>query len=269
MRKTGIKNTYDAGVKVIHSMKKFRTIVIYLLTPGLLLGLYWPVMFISTHIKIPHGHLSGMRVSDKTLHFVAYFILGLLFWLAFYRKTRPSLLDKRFYLTLFTLTAYGALDEISQKLVGRTCSGYDLLSDFGGVLTALIILMTLRRTWHWLIVYWLAFFAITHWPALDKLPEFLRQFKPVYLMVGYTTLTSLWWRSFCTNNKFVFNKYILTITLFVIPFYALLDQLVDVLMGQTFNSGEIFVSFAGILLAIISSAALARHHLIEKPYEEQ
>ncbi|MCF7956940.1 MAG: VanZ family protein [Phycisphaerae bacterium] len=251
-------------------MKKIRSIVIFLLTPGLLLGLYWPVIFISTHI--PHPRNFGIHASDKVLHFTAYFLLGLLFWLAFYRKARPSLRDKRFYLTLFTLTAYGVLDEISQKLVGRDCSGLDLLSDFGGVLTALIVLSIFRRVWHWLILYGLLFFTMTHWPTstpVITLPDFWKQFNLVYLMIGYIVLTLLWWRSFCPDGKFIFNKYILAITLFVIPFYALLDQLVDVLMGQGFQLEELVISFAGIFLAIMSSAALSRHHLVDKPYGEK
>jgi hypothetical protein len=234
------------------------------LLPWIILGVYWPAAFASTHIPgtIPlrvYGH-------DVTLHLTAYLILTLLYWLARYGKERPDLRGFRVYGVMLMMACYGAIDELTQKLVNRHCDFYDWLSDMGGCILALMLLYFLRRTKHWLIVYWLVLFAVTHWPdeaPFVKLPSYWQQFEVAYIMLGYAILTLLWWRNLCRQGRFMFNKNILIITLCVLPGYALLDEGISMAMQRGFSGGDFFSGLGGIILGVVCSAALAQHHVVD------
>ena len=241
-------------------MKNLRSLI-----PWIILALYWPVLFIATHIpRPPHLQVYGR---DVTLHFTAYMILTLLYWLARYGKSRPSLKQAKLYSTLFIIALYGAIDELLQNFVHRHCDFIDWVSDMCGALTALILLFLIRRLLYWLIVYWLCLFTITHWPLqtpLIKLPNFWLQFEIMYIMAAYLVLTLLWWRSICDKNRFILNRKILFLTLLVIPLYLLLDILMGLTMNRTYDYTYPFSSLAGIILGILSAISFARHHTTAK-----
>jgi VanZ family protein len=224
--------------------------------------LYWPALFISTHIpRLPSMQVYGR---DVTLHLVAYFILTVSFWVTRYGATRPSLRKRAFYFVVLVLAAYGILDEFTQALVGRSCDIHDWFSDICGILLAMGALFVLRRLWYWLTFYWLAMFAITHWPLakpLLVLPVCWQQFELVYVMVGYMALTLLFWRSCCKQPKFMINKKIALTTLYILSAYALFDEVSSLFMRLGFDGGQLLSAFTGIVLGIACSAALAQHHL--------
>ena len=100
----------------------------------LLLIAYWTFQFILTHIPLPGG--SPVHASDKTLHAVAFFILASLFWLALtLRKTAPV---KKLLIIALVLSAYGAIDELTQPIVARNASFNDWLADIIGIAIALV-----------------------------------------------------------------------------------------------------------------------------------
>ena len=233
--------------------------------PWLILGLYWPALFVSTHIpRLPNVKVYG---HDVTLHIFFFMVLTLLFWLARYGRFRPSFTERKLYLTVGIMAVYGAVDEFTQKFVGRHCDIVDWYSDMGGVLIALLLLFLLRRPLHWLVAYWLVLLVVTHWPLekpLVSLPDFLEQFQLVYVLVGYLILTLLWWRTMCPQPKFMFNKSILISTLFVLPIYALLAEVLCLIMRRGFSGGALLAALAGIMLGVFCSWAFAQHHLVEQ-----
>jgi len=239
--------------------KKIRALLSW--TP---LVVYCPVLFIATHIPT----LTTVQIygRDATLHLLAYLTLTLLYWLARYGKTRPSGRTTKLYLTIAIVACYAALDEISQSFVHRQCDFYDWLSDMAGCLTALALLYFLRRWWHWLTLYWIGHFVLTHWPQKNApfmtLPPFLQQFQVAIIMTAYLILTLLWWRSLSDPRHCLINKKILTITVTVLPCYALFDGLTTMLMGRFFDGADFFSAFAGIGVGVLCAAALARHHLV-------
>jgi len=101
---------------------------------------YWVLLVVLTHV--PPARVPAAPVSDKLLHFVAYFILTLLLILSL-REARL-----RFAAAIATASvialAYGVADELVQKLVGRHCSLRDWLADAAGVAAA-VLLATLIR----------------------------------------------------------------------------------------------------------------------------
>lgn len=101
---------------------------------------YWLLIFVATHIPNPED-LPAPDVSDKLLHFSAYFVLyGLL-------SVRYRLLSggwpggRRQGQFLLLLTTYAALDELLQMLpaVNRNADWLDGIADCGGLLTAAAI----------------------------------------------------------------------------------------------------------------------------------
>ncbi|MFC1783512.1 VanZ family protein, partial [Planctomycetota bacterium] len=206
------------------------------LLPWIVLFIYWPLVFTSTHIpRLPQLRIYG---HDVTLHITAYLILTLLYWLARYGRERPGFGSFKVYGVILLMAIYGAVDEITQKLVNRHSDFYDWLSDMGGCVLAIAALYLLRRARHWLIIYWMVMFAITHWPGeapFVKLPSFWQQFEVAYIMAGYLILTLLWWRSLCQEGRFIINKSILLTTLYVLLGYAVLDEAISMAMGRGYD----------------------------------
>lgn len=92
--------------------------------------------FLATHL--PGDHLPHVGTSDKTLHAIAYFVLGGVVWatLAAYGLARR----KRLGLLLLLLPLYAVIDEITQPLFGRYSEPSDWLADMGGAAAAIALL---------------------------------------------------------------------------------------------------------------------------------
>jgi VanZ family protein len=93
---------------------------------------YVGTLYVGTHLPVaalpplPQG-------SDKGLHFGAYFGLG---WLVGMRPLKSW--HDRLWASL-GIWAWGALDEVTQTLVGRHADFYDWCSDAGGAAVGLVL----------------------------------------------------------------------------------------------------------------------------------
>jgi len=104
-------------------------------------GVYWVVLFVATHVPIQQPF--GPRGTDKLVHFAAYGLLAFLAATAWTARRCPT---PGSYLAIFLLLSiYGALDEVTQPLVGRTCDPADWLADVGGVAIGLGVFAAVRR----------------------------------------------------------------------------------------------------------------------------
>lgn len=101
--------------------------------------IYWPGIFILTHIHIPSWVAgSGIVINDKLVHYVVYLVLMLL-WLVVVNPSPAGKFGKHIVWTTFIMVvAYAGFDEWSQGFVGRESSVYDFIADVGGIVTALI-----------------------------------------------------------------------------------------------------------------------------------
>ena len=229
------------------------------------LGVYWPVMFIMTHL--PPRALNQIYGNDKTAHFSGFLLLTLLYWLVRYGRIRPSLRHKALYLTILLIAVYAAVDECSQELVqGRDGNIYDWLADIAGIIAGLGLVYVLRSWRQWLVAHWLVMFAVTHWPDKDgafvRLPPSWQQFQVFFVMMGYLGLTFLFWRALSREPRFVVNKRLVGITLFILPIYALVDECLAWAMQRGFDGWDFFSALAGIALGVICSIAFARQNVV-------
>ena len=91
---------------------------------------YWLAMFAGTHYpKPPHTAFGN---ADKWMHFSAYFGLAVLLSIATAVR-RPVSLGVALAIVAL-LAGYGALDELTQPLVGRDCELMDWCADVTGIL---------------------------------------------------------------------------------------------------------------------------------------
>jgi VanZ family protein len=88
---------------------------------------YWCTMFVLTHL--PPRHMPKLRVSDKLEHLTAFMMLGGLLYLCLSPSVRRPIL-----VAALIGAAYGAMDEWTQPLVGRSCEMLDWVSDVSGII---------------------------------------------------------------------------------------------------------------------------------------
>jgi len=102
----------------------------------LITSAYWLLLATATHL--PPAKLPATHVSDKLEHFAAYFVLTVLVY-ASLRKMR-NWAGSALVIALVIALIYGAIDEQTQKLVGRDCSLRDWIADAGGAVAAVVAL---------------------------------------------------------------------------------------------------------------------------------
>lgn len=108
------------------------------------LAVYWPAIFILTHIPVPDlARRSGM--SDKTMHLLAYFVLTFLLWYAVSPYEKVNWARRKVWTLFAALTVYAAVDEFLQGLgfVNRSADVIDFAANLLGVIIALGLLSVL------------------------------------------------------------------------------------------------------------------------------
>jgi len=157
------------------------------------LGIYWPALFLLTHIPVPKiAGQSGM--TDDMMHMMAYLILVFFVWMAIspYDKVRWNRV--KVWIILAVIIGYGVMDEWIQGRVGRQPELSDVISDSIGAVTGLAILSVLSF-WPALMTLSIIFiFVITNCSVLLTLyPEWY--LNTAFHLTAYTTLTLLWIQS--------------------------------------------------------------------------
>ena len=107
-------------------MKFFRR---HVLTIAALI-LYWPGIFILTHIPVSVPFLIlRLQASDKILHFVAYLFLVFLLWFSINPDVKVNWRKASVWWILFVVVWYGVIDEWLQGYVGRSPDAMDFAAD--------------------------------------------------------------------------------------------------------------------------------------------
>jgi hypothetical protein len=158
---------------------------------ALCLMLYWPTLFVLTHMPMP-ASIHAAQVGDKWLHFVAYFLLVLLIWGVVKPQEAVRWNRAAAWWVLLVLLCYGALDEWSQGWVrGRTADLGDFYADLGAALAGLMLLSVLSFWPAWLTAGALAIFIVSVC-AKGDLTEKLPLTTVLVHVISFSLFTLLW-----------------------------------------------------------------------------
>jgi VanZ family protein len=101
------------------------------------LALYWPTIFVLTHIPVPEV-VRQAHMSDKSLHFLAYMVLAFLLWSALRPFEKAAWRRPAAWLALAIVMVYALCDEYLQRFVaGRSPDWQDLLANAIGACAGL------------------------------------------------------------------------------------------------------------------------------------
>lgn len=109
------------------------------------LKIYWVLLFIAT--SYPSSEMPTFGVGDKVEHITAFFILGALLNLTLiFQNKYPKLKVRNSLYTIYIGSAYGIFDELHQLFIpGRSCDFFDFLSDFTGLVLAVVFIILLLK----------------------------------------------------------------------------------------------------------------------------
>ena len=225
-----------------------------------LLVLYWPTIFVITHIPIPRM-VTQSQVSDKAIHFIAYLALIFLWWFAVspYKKVRWG--KALVWWTLVVMVWYSATDEWLQSIVGRNADVYDFFANLAGALSGLVLLSIFSFWSGSVIVSAVIIFSITTMTRTN-LAELIPTSYAVFHLLAYAFFSLLWVqflkRKYSALNplqlKWVSIASVLPLTLLVFL------TAISILRRRPIGSIDMIVAVIGIATIIAASyfAALRR-----------
>lgn len=231
--------------------------------------LYWPAIFILTHISpasVPCW-VVRMRVSDKSLHYFAYLVLVVLLWFAVSPDRKVNWRKTAAWWVLFVVVWYGVIDEWLQGYVGRSPDVRDFLANLTGTLTGLILLSIFPFWAVSLALTGAVIFVLTNLLMQTNLAEQLPVANVVFHLFAYGFLTLLWtqYMHYLLPVKAPEPKWL--IAALALPAGLLLAvELFSAVSGNDFRMWDAIVSAAGIaaVVAAISLTALFRRGFLQK-----
>jgi|GEM_PF-732537 len=234
--------------------------------PIIVLVIYWPVLFLLTHIPtLPRILAVQIPGKDKTMHFISYFMLTFFYWLACHGTVRPHFKKRHVYVTMLIMMIYGGIDEFTQQFIkGRSCDPFDWTCDTAGAASAILLLFLLYKPVHWLLIYWVGLFSFTHIPGISQvliLPPFWDQYEQLFGFIGYLILTLLFWRAISKASQFAISWKILIATVVIMPLTALVDELLSWIQHGFFDGTGFSASLFGIGLGIICATVFSQKYL--------
>ena len=226
--------------------------------------LYWPGIFILTHIPIPQL-VCKVQVSDKSLHFLAYLVLIFLLWFAISPNKKVSWRKAAAWWVLFVVVWYGVVDEWLQSYVGRTCDIMDFFADLAGTLAGLI-LFSFFTFWPVLLaVMGIAIFILTNFIHAN-LADLVPITNAMFHLFAYGFFTMLWLQCIHLFLPMKAPKPKWIIAALVLPIgFLLIVKLFSVIFGKDFGVRDAIVAVVGItvVVAAIYLIALFRRGLTQ------
>ena len=224
------------------------------------LALYWPALFVLTHVPIPRV-VQEADVSDKSLHFLAYLILTFLLWSAVsinqklnWRRTVP-------WLVLTVIVVYGVLDEWLQGYVaGRSCDVWDFFMDLAGALAGLIISSFLTFWPAGLLVVATFIFGITN-VTRANLANLLPVTNTVFHLFAYAILTILWINCMHIFSAVKAPKVRWLILAIACPTgFLIIDKSFSIIAGKELAFSDIIIAFGAIAAVVTVFYSRALFH---------
>jgi len=220
--------------------------------------LYWPAIFVATHLPIPQL-IRQAGVSDKILHFVAYFVLVFLLWFTLIPESKVSWRKPKAWWILLALVCYGLMDEVLQIYVGRNCDAPDFLANLTGAVAGLILFTFLSFWPALLVVITSSIFLLANIAQAD-----ITQLIPIGSLIVYVSsyllLTFVWIH--CLNVYFSIKpaglKWLLAAAALPLAMLIIVEVFSGVL-ERGFQIARVAYSALGFLIPLV--AVLLRNYL--------
>jgi VanZ family protein len=216
----------------------------------ILLIIYWSVLFVLAHIPIPQL-VCKAGVSDKGLHFLAYLILTFLLWFAIRPNEKVNWRKSVAWYVILIAGGYGAVDEVIQPLVGRTCDAMDITANMAGILTGLLLFSFFSFWPSALFVSCLTIFGITN-IARQNIAELLPVTNIIFHLFAYAIFTALWIQNLpiIIPQKASRTKQLMFALAVPIGWLTIVE-IATVILGRNFTLLDIIASTMGILTAVL------------------
>jgi VanZ family protein len=211
------------------------------------LALYWVSLIFLAHIPIPES-VRRANVSDKSLHFLAYLVLTFLLWFSIKPQQKVNWGEFPVWIILVGLTAYGAIDEVIQSFVGRTCDIFDISANLSGIVFGLLLLTFLSFRPAALFISGIVIFAVAN-IAKTNLSEKFPFAYGIFHFFAYGIFTIFW----LLNMNLVFRRNLSKFFHFVLAasipiIFLLFVRIVSFYLGRNFSVEDIIVPLAAIVL---------------------
>ena len=216
-----------------------------------LLALYWPALFVLTHVPIPRV-VQEADVSDKSLHFLVYLILTFLLWSAVSINQKVNWRRAAPWLVLSVIVVYGVLDEWLQGYVaGRSCDVRDFFMDLAGALAGLFISSFLTFWPAGLLVVATFIFGITN-VTRANLADLLPVTNTVFHLFAYAILTILWINCMDIFSAVKTPKVRWLILAIAGPTgFLIVVKLFSIIAGKELVFSDIIIAFGAIAAVVI------------------
>jgi len=213
--------------------------------------IYWPAILIVAHIPIPELVYKA-RVSDKSLHFLAYMVLVFLLWFAISPDRKVNWRKAAVWWVLFVVVWYGVLDELLQGYVGRMCDARDFVANLAGALASLILLSIFSFWSASLLVAGIGLFLLTNL-CRANLAELLPITSLLFHLLAYGLFTMLWIRYMYLflSLKAPQRKWLFAALSGPIAFLFVV-KLFSVILDKNFSVQNVIASGVGIAATVMS-----------------
>ena len=220
---------------------------------------YWPTFFILSHIPIPLL-VRRAGVSDKSLHFLAYLVLGFLLWFAISSDKKVNWRRAGVWWVFFVATGYGIVDELLQGCVGRNCDVRDMVANLAGTLTGLILFSVFSFWPAALLVVGTVIFGVTN-IARENLTKLVPVTNAILHLFAYAIFTMLWVRYIHLFLSLKPPKAKWLMAALAGPTVLLLTvKLFSVILGKGFGLREVIISVVAIAAVVAITYLVALFH---------
>jgi len=221
------------------------------------LGLYWPLVFILTHIPIPEP-VRQAHMSDKSLHVLTYMILTFLLWSVVRPSEKAHWRRPATWCVLLAVIVYALLDEYLQNFVaGRSPDVRDLVADTVGAFAGLVV-AALASFWPGaLIVIGATIYTLAVFTRAN-MTRVLPVTSTMLHLATYGLFTLLWigWMDRTWAGRLRHGAWYVRALVGPLALLAA-TKISEIVSGKQFEGWEIVAGLSGILGAI-AIATLAR-----------
>ncbi len=226
------------------------------------LAIYWPALIFFAHIPVPES-VRNADVSDKSLHFQAYLVLTFLVWFSVKPHEKVNWRKFPVWLIFFGLTAYGAIDEVIQGFIGRSCDAKDLATNVLAIFCGLSLMTVMSFLPAALLISGIVIFGIANVARTD-LSDLFPLAYGVFHFLSYAIFTAFW----ILNMDWIFlkkpGKLKWSIIAIGFPFcFLIIVTITSFLLGREINLEDFIVPISAIIT--ISAAKNLLYFVLLKP----